>query len=405
MMIPWGTDAPIYHWPIVTGTMILVNVGVFIGEVQDVVGPEWALALGDGLHPIQWLTHNFLHVGIGHLIGNMIFLWAFGIIVEGKLGALPFLGVYLAIGLAHGAAVQILMLGLEEPTKALGASAVVFGLLAICLVWAPKNEISCHVILAAIYRIFYFQWDVPIYALALFYIGQEVVWLVIGGMTGLSIGTAIGHLSGGIWGFLFGCLLVKMNWVDCEGWDMFSLMAKRRKLAKDWRIRGERLDRQRREEGRPRARHVASEETGVAAPPSGEKVAAAVRKVRDLIDLGDFDAAQAAFDRSARTMPDWPAEPDLIAMIKAMHAQKAWVPSVPLLQFYCRRFSDRADVMRLKLAQILIRDRQRPAHALRVLGEIREGSLPADLDTICRQLARKAQTMLEEGVLELEEDY
>ena len=119
MMIPWGTDAPIYHWPIVTGAMILANVAVFVGEVNDVVGPEWALALGDGLHPLQWLTHNFLHIGLGHLIGNVIFLWAFGIIVEGKLGALPFLALYLAIGVAHGAAVQTLMLGIEEPTRAM----------------------------------------------------------------------------------------------------------------------------------------------------------------------------------------------------------------------------------------------------------------------------------------------
>jgi hypothetical protein len=52
----------------------------------------------------------------------------------------------------------------------------------------------------------------------------------------------------------------------------------------------------------------------------------------------------------------------------------------------------------------LIRDFQRPVAALRVLEEIPPGSLPADLETARAKLARKAQQLLEEGVLELEGD-
>ena len=57
------------------------------------------------LHPIQWVTHNFLHYDVLHLAGNMLFLWSFGIVVEGKLGAFKFLMTYLAIGTLHGALV------------------------------------------------------------------------------------------------------------------------------------------------------------------------------------------------------------------------------------------------------------------------------------------------------------
>ena len=100
---------------------------------------RYALTLGDGLHPIQWLTHNFLHFGIIHLAGNMIFLWAFGIVVEGKLGAevpgdLPGHRDP-ARGLVQG---LLLRSGLEG--NAAGASAVIFGLLAICMVWAPGTS-------------------------------------------------------------------------------------------------------------------------------------------------------------------------------------------------------------------------------------------------------------------------
>ena len=60
--------------------------------------------------------------------------------------------------------------------------------------------------------------------------------------------------------------------------------------------------------------------------------------------------------------------------------------------------------MRVKLAQILIRDFQRPVAALRVLEEIPTGSLPADLEAARSKLTRKAQQLLDEGVLELEGD-
>ncbi|MEO6810524.1 MAG: rhomboid family intramembrane serine protease, partial [Isosphaeraceae bacterium] len=60
------------------------------------------------------------------------------------------------------------------------------------------------------------------------------------------------------------------------------------------------------------------------------------------------------------------------------------------------------DRMRLKLAQVMIRDQDRPTNALRVLAEI--GALPAQLDALRVQLIRQAKQMQEEGVLELEGD-
>ena len=69
------------------------------------------MAFGDGLHPMQWITCNFLHAGLLHLVGNMLFLWSFGLIIEGKLGWYKTLAVYLGIGVVQGAIVQVLMLG------------------------------------------------------------------------------------------------------------------------------------------------------------------------------------------------------------------------------------------------------------------------------------------------------
>ena len=84
LYFPYGTDAPIYYRPIITIAMIVINVLVFASYTPGerlfaadapVAVEPYMLAIGDGLHPVQWLTCNFLHANIFHLIGNMLFLW------------------------------------------------------------------------------------------------------------------------------------------------------------------------------------------------------------------------------------------------------------------------------------------------------------------------------------------
>jgi hypothetical protein len=123
-----------------------------------------------------------------------------------------------------------------------------------------------------------------------------------------------------------------------------------------------------------------------------------------LADDGNVAGAVAAYEKGARTLVDWPAQPDLYSLIKGLHARGAEADSIPLMRDHCRRFPKQSLTMRVKLAQILIRDRQRPVAALRVLEEIPAGALSAELDASRKKLALKAKRMLEEGVLELEED-
>src|SRR3954463_184500 len=194
IVIPTGTDAPIYHWPFATVGLIVLNVALLflvppvagivrfdendevIEDAETVSNFErYALAIGDGrLHPVQWVTHNFLHYGFLHLAGNMLFLWAFGIVAEGKLGAVKYLLTYLAIGTLHGALVQTLLLRSGLDGHAAGASAVIYGLLAICMLWAPRNELNCTVILMVGFRILVFHWDLYYTTVALYYIAEQV---------------------------------------------------------------------------------------------------------------------------------------------------------------------------------------------------------------------------------------
>lgn len=428
IVIPTGTDAPIYHWPYITVGFIILNVALFLavppvagsprfdenGEIVE--GAEatslferYALRIGDGrLHPVQWVTHNFLHMGILHLAGNMLFLWAFGIVVEGKLGPVKYPLTYLLIGTLHGAFVQTIMRnsGLDQP--AAGASAVVYGLMAICMIWAPRNELYTTVILTAGFRIWVFQWELFYTTVALYYMGTQalgfVVWGTLGGELML---TELGHLSGAFWGALVGVAILKAGLVDCEGWDLFSLWARRRKLARDWKRRGVWLENARGGRGAraSRSRSKTKAVTGKTGAGGYEaQSASAVRKVRSLIEAGDTAAALGHYHDTAKILYQWPSQPDLYAMIKDLHARGAEVESISLMRDHCRHYPEESAKVRLKLAQVLIRNVQRPVAALRTLREIPAGSLPADMERVRDKLILQAERMLEEGVIEVEGD-
>ena len=115
LFFPVGTDAPIYHRPFATIGLIAANVLLFIASWQGQMG-GWLLQLGNGLHPVQWWTSAFYHYGVMHLLGNMVFLWTFGLIVEGKLGWWQFLPLYLALAGSGGEARFPVVEGYTEVT-------------------------------------------------------------------------------------------------------------------------------------------------------------------------------------------------------------------------------------------------------------------------------------------------
>ena len=144
MLIPYSTDAPIYHWPAATLGTIVLNGLIFAALIampedqQDWVANHFMLVYG-AWNPLQWITSNYLHAGLMHVLGNMAVLWGIGIIVEGKIGWWRFLLVYNLIGVFQCAVEQTLMLGASEGAS-LGASAIIYGGSSTSLsVAAPSN--------------------------------------------------------------------------------------------------------------------------------------------------------------------------------------------------------------------------------------------------------------------------
>jgi membrane associated rhomboid family serine protease len=118
----------------------VINALVLAGLNNGAIKPEGLyLEYGNGLHPLQCLTSNFLHGGVLHLVGNMVFLWVFGVLIEGKTGWW-FGPLYLGIGILESAAEQAMMLGAVDVEGSLGASSILYGLLAIAALWAAKER-------------------------------------------------------------------------------------------------------------------------------------------------------------------------------------------------------------------------------------------------------------------------
>ncbi|MEX2140010.1 MAG: rhomboid family intramembrane serine protease [Pirellulales bacterium] len=377
MIIPYNTDAPLYHRPFATIGLIAMNTLVFVALLGRSDVEPWMLAFGQGLQPVQWITSLFLHDGLGHLLGNMLFLWVFGLVIEGKLGWWRFLLVYLGLGAFESGLTQILMQ--HQDGFALGASGAIFGLLAMALIWAPSNEINC----IGFWTIYGRFFDVPILCFAGFYVGME---FLLAWMGDFAISSAMLHLAGALPGFGLGIIMLKLGLVDCEQWDIFAVIAGRQGEARE--------------------------------PATNPKLAAEAvrdRQARHSTALALFNghlvegrAAEAAalHQRMSQQLGgDWTlTQEQLLILIKALHQQELWSLSVGPMTEYLRASGEPAPRMHLKLAQILLVHENRPGRALRALQKIPPDSLPANLDQVRRRLESRAAKQLEEGELELTEE-
>jgi membrane associated rhomboid family serine protease len=411
MIIPWGTDAPLYHRPIATIGLIVVNLVVYI-MFPAALNEEWTLVLGNGIHPAQWVTNLFLHSGFWHVAGNMIFLWTFGFVVEGKLGWWAFLLVYLALGTVESAGMQ-LVVRTAEPTHLLGSSGIVFGLLAMCLVWAPKNEVVCILWLRFTPTVF----DAPIVLFAVGYIALDVLTSSLTGIfmanvlnrsTGAILAVVLDHAVGAVLGFALAVVLLKLKWVDCENWDIFAVMEGRhgqsKAAARKANARAHLVSAEYRRASTPKQKKKGKKARG-AVSSMEDASTHALRTLRRHLELGEVEAAVAVYQKSSRSITAWqPDESDWVALIQAVLDQAAWDDAALIMRDYVRRSPAPSPRIRLKLGQILIQRLARPTLGLTVLDQIPAGSFSESLEATRRKLVRQAEQMREDGELELQDE-
>ncbi|QDU67889.1 rhomboid family intramembrane serine protease [Engelhardtia mirabilis] len=218
--LPFRTDAYADRLPWGTVCLMAVNLVVFLAGVGGLIDIDPLILHWDGIHPLQWVTSVFVHGGWVHLIGNLIFLWTLGQIVEGAVGTRWMLALALSIAVLQGLVEQLLMSGSEGGS--FGFSAILFGLLSSALVLAPRTNVDSLVLLGLRIRVM----ELPLGVLGFGLVAMEVLSLVF---EELRLGSAALHLMGALIGLPLAIAGLKSGLLDAGGWDWFTLRERHRR--------------------------------------------------------------------------------------------------------------------------------------------------------------------------------
>ena len=438
-LIPINTDAPLYHFPYATIGLIVVNTVCFVATgcgMNDRLQEPWLLQYGDGLNPLEWIPAAFAHGGFMHLIGNMFFLWGFGLVVEGKLGWRIYIPLYLGMAAAWGAGVDLLTLhrtdayvlrsefdvdtfeefeklvAAEAPDvdarhllniakgRCLGASGVIFSLMAISLVWAPKNEM--HIVGFLFYRAVSF--DVTIMVFSLWYLALNILELLL---AKFEMGSSGLHMVGCVIGFTVGVVFLRMGWVDCEKWDLFSVLSGKygRFAEADWAIGGHSPT------GRtygelPLPTGTEEVADGASTGKRAIKSSNAMKHVNALIDSGDvLTAAEELMAMRLRETDICPDEARMRTLAMGLLQAQAFDDAEIWLQEYIDHYPDDNSWARIRMAQLLLTQFQRPAAALRTLKGLSLAGVNAQMQTLAKKIVRTAKEQILSGVQDEEPEW
>ncbi len=144
------------HFPVMTALIVVVNVVVFVIELMrgDAFVLQWSVVPAQivaGHHWITILTAMFLHGSWSHIIGNMVFLWAFGPEIEDAMNPLRYLAFYLLGGLV--AMLAQIAASPSSTVPNLGASGAIAAVMGAFLVTYPRDRMRSLLVIFVFVRI------------------------------------------------------------------------------------------------------------------------------------------------------------------------------------------------------------------------------------------------------------
>jgi len=214
-MIPLKDNIPSSRTPVITIGLIVINVLVYVNQLT--LPPRAAvrfvylyglipleISSGDLMvpHPVPLygtiLTSMFVHGGLFHLAGNMLYLWIFGDNVEDRLGRVRYLLFYLLSGV--GAAAAQILSDPHSKIPMVGASGAISGVLGAYLLLYPH---------ARVVTLVFFGWFVRVIEIrALIVLGFWIVVQLVSGL--LTWGAQVGGVAwfAHVGGFVAGLVMV-----------------------------------------------------------------------------------------------------------------------------------------------------------------------------------------------------
>lgn len=211
-MFPIRDHNPSGSTPWVTWALIAANILVFLVELGYLGSPpaqaaflrDWALfpaAVTQRGEYAGIVTSMFLHAGLMHLAGNMLFLWIFGDNLEDALGHMGFLFVYLASGVA--AALAQIAADPMSTIPTVGASGAIGGVMGGYVLLFPRARVDVLLIFVIFFRVI----AVPAWLM----LG---LWFAIQVVSGLGTPSDVGGVAywAHVGGFAVGLILTLPAW-------------------------------------------------------------------------------------------------------------------------------------------------------------------------------------------------
>ncbi|NKY98651.1 rhomboid family intramembrane serine protease [Nocardiopsis alborubida] len=241
--LPLNDDYPVRRVPVVSYTLVAVNVLVYLVSPQALTAVWYPADMFERFCAIQdyfmywgavpaeitgrtdlvphavpecgrldgkpvWFSvfsSMFLHSGPGHLIGNLVYLFVFGPVVEDRIGKLRFTGLYLATGVA--AAYGFALTDVDATMPMVGASGAISGVLGAYLVVQFRSRVTTLVFGVIPMRL-------PGWAVVGSYFAlQYLLYVTTSGAPGAGGGVAYAaHVYGFVAGVVVGLVVYRLRW-------------------------------------------------------------------------------------------------------------------------------------------------------------------------------------------------
>ncbi|NUN51106.1 MAG: rhomboid family intramembrane serine protease, partial [Candidatus Brocadiae bacterium] len=201
LLLPIADDNPTRRPPVVTRALLGISVALWLfGTATGLQrGIFYTLGLVPAdFHFLNLVTSQFIHSGIFHLAGNMLFFWIFADNVEDRLGRPWFLFMYLTSGAVGALAHCLFVSGTDAQLPLGGASGAISGVMGAYLVFYPRQPIRIFYLIFIFPGVFHARalWVVGLYGL------QQVLAILLTGGTGSGV-AYWAHLGGFAAGLAF----------------------------------------------------------------------------------------------------------------------------------------------------------------------------------------------------------
>ncbi|MGH8675139.1 MAG: rhomboid family intramembrane serine protease [Burkholderiales bacterium] len=164
----------------------------------------------DSWNPLRMLSASVAHGSWSHVLGNLLFFYAFAATIEILLGPLLYLAVLVVLALGTHSVYSLAMMHNAQALPTVGLSGVVMGVIALFVYFIPQARISCLLWLVVVYK----RFALPAWLLASWYVGWDLYAIfTTEGKTGVNL---VAHLSGAALGLLLGVTFFaqKRHWAQ-----------------------------------------------------------------------------------------------------------------------------------------------------------------------------------------------